>query len=150
VFLARGAAHDVSPTRGHGSLWLTLYYCFPESYSHVQSSFAALPFSSGSNAPLNGAAASALFSKGSHDHQVHSSCDPSNSVGEGSESCSEESGEQPQGFAERCFRVGFRCRKRDDLASRRTRSAAAFALPHGYRTPEGSLPNVALRTLTSL
>jgi hypothetical protein len=25
-----------------------------------------------------------------------------------------------------------------------------FALPHGYRTPEGSLPSLALRTLTSL
>jgi hypothetical protein len=31
---------------------------------------------------------------------------------------------------------------------RRTRSAAALALPYGYRTPEGSLPSVASRTLT--
>jgi hypothetical protein len=138
-------------------LWLTLL----QSLLHNdllarpdQTSFAALCCSLGLNAHRDGAAAPAPFTKGSKIAMIiqftHTKLCHERISRAGSESAWERaSGEQLQGFVV-ALGSGSDAESAMTWRLRRTRSAAALALPYGYRTPEGSLPNVASRTLTSL
>lgn len=134
-------------------LSFTLWYCSLLTYSHARASFAASPFRQASMRPKDGAAASAEPATAGEVvtiARLGQSCLVETTIRrKGSESSAELSGEHSQGFAEHRARVGSDVQKRDDMAPQRTRSAASFALPYGYLTPEASLPNRALRTLTS-
>ena len=152
-------AADVSPTSKHYSL--TFKDVFKLCYYFRLNLLARLgliccPLFVRPQCAQNGAAASAKLSNGRGAVTIVrlvETCRFKTSITrKGSESGAIESGVNSlRDSLNVCPGFGFGLQKRDDMASRRTRSATSFALPYGYLTPEASLPNEALRTsLTSL
>jgi hypothetical protein len=111
-------------------LWSSLCYCFILTYSHVQSSFAALSFHQASMRPKTGLAAPTTIQQRQGNRLDHQICSQTFVARTGQ---LKRAANQVRGWAVNSPRdLLFVEPSADDLASRRTRSAASFALRLSY------------------